>query len=636
MLLLFLSIILSIVVAFLMVTLERMFSDAFVAVNENKESGSVPFGGIGRRIKSVFTSEDGWVKALIVGVSVGFINFVTPKLGWGSAFIALGFMLVMLGITAYLMYWWHQGGSNFKEVLVMSILALLLFFTTKSTAAMAATIFKARFWRLLIMALPNVALIGSISYFVVDALFYNYRKSDGKKSVLYVLAWIAMILAMIMMLSVLVPCFFAIDLGSLKTQTSVAQANSEPGVGEESWLKRLFNGGSCAPRNSGEATSKPTDGPKLSWYGFYNLVMLRDDDASNDYNFGWNCYDESWTAKDYDKEFRNRIKVDPALGAADMAWLDAIVGTRYIGVFYDECNGAWDKAINAAKEGFMKEDPTKLYYPTLDGFFAFLDTAKKVEVKKGSGITDQMYMNPFTKDEVPDVITMKTPDHKGWFLVYTFVIKDCPVEVAYRIECGFQPCNVKKVMNIDPQPQPTAKPTPKPTKTPKPTATPKPTNTPKPTATPTTKPTATPTPKPTKTPKPTATPKPTKDPSQGIPTPGHNDDPGPGPDTNTGTGSQYSSEDQPGNSDYMTYDEYHEQMEELGNAGQNQSSGGDPNTPTVTASPGTNVDNNGDNGTGNGGIDNPTPTQGPVHIIVGGEEQPLPTTPAGEWGGPPD
>ena len=606
--LLFLSIVEFAVVAFLIVTIERMFSRT--AEPDDAE-------------RRLFSDGGEWAPALAIGAIVGAINYVTPKLGNNFAGVAIVLMIIMLALSAGLMYWFHLGGSNAKEVIAMSLLALLFYWTTKSTAAMAVTVCKAKFWRLFINVLPEVVFSGSVGFFIVDALFFNYKKSDKKKTSLRVIAWILMVCVTLSVIGLLAPCFFNSGLG-LDGTSEISQATTTEVGGIAGWFKKYFTGeGSCAPKETAEKTVKePVRLKKRDWYAFYNLAMQNDDDPSNDYNFGWNCYNESWTAEDYDKEFRNRIRIDPALGAADMAWLDAKVGTRYIGVFYDECNGAWDKAINAAKEGFMAKNPDELYYPTIEGFFAYLDSAAKVEVRKYSDIKNQMYMNPFTPSGVPDVITMNTSDHKGWFLVYTFKIKNRKVEVAYRIECGFQPCNVTKVMKIDPSPHPTV--TPKPTATPKPT----PTNTPAPTATPKPTPTPTNTPAPT----PTNTPTPTKDPTVGTsPDPG--DDPGPGEPTSVGVGGGQSSAEEPGSSDTMTQGEYHEAMDELG-----QESGGDPSTPTTTSPPGGTTHDSSEDGTGHGGVDDPTSTHGSSYRPPdGGGPQPISSDPpAGEWGGPPD
>ena len=190
---------------------------------------------------------------------------------------------------------------------------------------------------------------------------------------------------------------------------------------------------------------------EYDWH-FYNLDLQEDNDEDNDFNFGPNPVDKSWTATDYDDDFRTRLAKDPALGAADIAWLDANVGTRFLGEFYESCKHDWAKTINAAKERWT-ENPNE-YSKTLAAYFAYLDKAEISIAKKGHNITDQMYMNPYTTDGVPDIIVLKTKQQDGPFLVYTFKIKGNTFEVEYRIPCQYQPTNVKIVMGIKPQNKP--------------------------------------------------------------------------------------------------------------------------------------------------------------------------------------
>ena len=373
---------------------------------------------------------------------------------------------------------------------------------------------------------------------------------------------------------------------------------------------------------------------------FYNSDIQNNGDAKDDYNFGPKVEEmDIDPAMAADAEFRMRISIDPALGAADMAWFDSIMGTRYLGLFYDECDKEWDKAMNQAKQVWMAK-PDK-YLETKEAFFKFLDSATSVEIRERKGLEDQMYMNPYTVDGVPDIIVMKTSEHTGKFLVYTFTIKETTKkEVAYRLDCGFQPTNVEKVMNIKPkskakkqQAQPvqqqynaeawavynylfnstTITPTPTPTPTPGPGPGPGPTP---------------PTPTPTPTP---PDPNP-KDPTKGTPVL-PNDDPGPGPNTNNPDNPNTSTKENPNNSNNMTPEQYDKTINEMkeANEGPTSKPGGTPNTPTYTPpSSGDNKpkqDNNGDAGTGYGGIDKPT------------EEKPssVSNEPAGDaWDGPPD
>ncbi len=355
------------------------------------------------------------------------------------------------------------------------------------------------------------------------------------------------------------------------------------------------------------------------WYSFYNAWLQTDNDNNNNFNFGPSPFDSQWTAKDYDQEFRVRMINDPALGVGDMAWFDMVLGTYYSETYFDGNANKWAEQINQLKQTYM--DDQEAYYRNLGAFFRFLDAAVSVEVREFTGIEDQMYMNPYTVDNAPYVVVFATDQRQGHFLVYTFDIKGTKVSVCYRIECGFQPCNVVKMMNDvveargygdNPGSDPTP-PGPDPSPTP-----------PGPSPTP---------------PDPTPT-VPQKDPTQGTPV-GRNDTPGPGPNTNNGVGAQTSSADQSTNSGSMTLPEYHETMQDLADTNANQSVGGDANMPSAPPpAASTHVDSNADAGTGHGGADTPTPVSEPVHVEApSGQTETIdntPSDPAGEWGGPPD
>lgn len=372
---------------------------------------------------------------------------------------------------------------------------------------------------------------------------------------------------------------------------------------------------------------EPPAMPASPWH-FFNLDLQGDGIEGNEYNFG-SKPDCEVSPHAMDVAFRNRLNQDPVLGAADMAWFDANLGTRYLGVFYDECDEHWDAAINKAADAWVNNEPEE-YWDVLDAFCGFLDSAVSVEVRHQKDLEDQMYMNPFTVNHVPDVIVFETDEHEGDFLVYTFMIKDTrKVEVAYRIDCGFQPCNVAEVMKIKPKtrsgggggPVPITGGGITPVKTgggPKPGPTPRPTPKPKPT----------PTPGPTP-PGPTPTPKPKKDPTQGTPVL-PNDNSGPGTNNNNPSDPNHSKAEPENASTTMTPQQSDQAVQQMEEANTGNTAGGDPNipsTPPPTAD--TTVHSNADTGTGNGGIDQQTETT---------EKEPeVRNDSSGEtWDGPPE
>lgn len=565
------SIMLTAMVFCIMATIESFF-----------KNGVRPFKKIGEEdgepVRAKLDAES-LIRACIVSVTVGLVNFLTPKVG-GAIWLAPIFLIVMLAISGYLMYLWYKEGSSLKELVAFTVLSLLVYWTTMSTAAAATGITSNGFLTSLFVLIPKLVLVASIGFYLANMCFFERelaeeREDEDKAKLMKVLGWvIAVITAVICILMTI----FGLNWGALKSSPD--------------------------PQNLSAINQ-----PNTTWYRFYNLDLSRDGDPLNDYNFGYNLADfeeGELEASDCDSDLRARTD-DPKYSAAIIAWLDANLGTRFLGTFYDECKGEWASTMNNAAEAWMEDRES--YQQTLDAFFAFLDTADSVELKSGKGIEDQMYMNPHTVSGVPDIIVMKTDHEEGLFLVYTFKIKENTFEVKYRIECGYQPTNVEEVMNITPQENPN-----NPGTTP---SNPTPSN-------------------PTPTPTPT-TPTNPKDPTKGTQgeVVGPNDNPGPGPDTNNGVGSQYSSEQTDDGSIFVpTYDEYKDIVENLEEINEDQKEGGDSNTPTVTPSAGTNVDNNGDKGTGNGSIDTPTQVTKPATTNDG---ESVTSDGAGEaWGGPPD
>ena len=379
-----------------------------------------------------------------------------------------------------------------------------------------------------------------------------------------------------------------------------------------------------------EAKTSEEQTVEYEWH-FYNSELQNDGDAKNDYNFGPNPIYENLSlekvkeaikgkspnasikvsdiisaadAEAINADFKARRREDPALGTTSMAWFDSIMGTRYLGVFYDECDHEWDATMNMAKEKFIADQ--EYYYNTLDAFEAMLDSAE-IEIRYvKSGLTDQMYMNPYTVDNIPDIIVMDTTNHDGWFIVYKPTIKETTTkEIMYRIDCGYQPTNVAKTMNIRSRPNPnngggstTKKTQAQQTQTQQTQQQTTTTNTNNGGGSSTTGGSD-----------PGDKNKPKQDPYNKDKTQGSqvlpNDVTGPGEDTNTGKGSQYSSKDKIGNSNDLTYQEYTDVIKDLEDANKSREAG-DPNTPTSQAPADTTVHSNAENGTGYGGIDAPT------------------------------
>ncbi|MBO4813150.1 hypothetical protein J5491_03330 [Candidatus Saccharibacteria bacterium] len=342
----------------------------------------------------------------------------------------------------------------------------------------------------------------------------------------------------------------------------------------------------------------PTDDPDASnnsavIYHFYNDDLQSDEDATNNYNFGPSGPLDTKKAQ---KNHAKRLKKDTVLLAAAMGWVDANTKTtQFLKKYYDSCNGDWEKAMNKAAKAFYKNP--ELYDKSAKKFIKFLKSADKVFVRDCLNYSSQMYMRPRSNSKgLPEIIALETLLSGGHELVYVFNIDGKSIEVRFRIECGYQPVDVVKVMHIKPQPQPDIDPT---------------------------NPDIDPT-------------NPNIDPTK----PGFNKDPNEAPTKNTepnddpGPGKQTEENKDPNSSDKMTYPEYVKEIDDLKDINKNQKKAGDPNTPSIPKpTEDTVVDNNGDYGYGWGGADDPT-TGVPTAKTEDGTE--INTEPAGRWGGPTD
>lgn len=519
-----------------------------------------------------------WMRAVTIGCVVGIANFLVSG---ADLLLAAVLLIALIAVTGYLVYWWHQEGSELKEMWPFAVVMIPIFLVMKAAAAKVMEIIDQPFWGSVVFVIPTIVVLIAAGLIVAD--FFNFRATE-------------------------------MDVDTSDEGVRTMQLHHIGVVASLAIMAVLIAGVVCNAINWSaiggpeEVHADGTDG--TGWAYFYNEVVRNDDDEDNDFNFG--PKPAANDAEGYDTEFRSRLMEDPALGAADMAWLDAIVGTRYLGEFYESCKGDWAKTINQSKEAFINDQI--LYSNTREAFFKYLDKAT-VSVEEASDLEDQMYMNGYTKDGIPDVIVLKTKNHTGKFLVYTFKIKGNTFKVAYRIECGFQPTNVQKVMGIKPQSTPK--------KTPK-----KPSNPGRGDGSKPSKPS-----KPGKgdNGKPSYNKDPDKAPKENTEP---NDDKGPGPDTNNPDDPRHSTKDTPDSSTSGSYKDYRDNIEKLEETNKDQKTGNDSNKPsTPKPTPDTKVDNNGDKGTGNGGANDPTPVKEKPKDESG---KPIDDKPGEAWEGPSD
>lgn len=313
------------------------------------------------------------------------------------------------------------GGGN-KSVEMIYFIVLELFF------AAAAYVVALALGKLTL--LPKLFLVGTIGFFIFD-------RCHGAKNLRRIVAGLTLA-------AMIVTTGFAADLDG--TLTNVL---SKAGVKVQNTAQKVVDDAKDSV-TANAADSKDTDDEDVDeeadWHYYNDDVQGGDED--DDFNFGPAL--EGDTPEEVDANFRGRIEDDPALGSGAMAWVDYNTKTRYLGTFYESCEHKWAETINTAKDKFIESPET--YANTRKPFFAFLDAAE-VTVEDGEVLEDQMYMNPYTGNEngSPDIIVMKTRNHTGKFLVYTWTIKGEEVSVAFRIDCGGQPTDVGEKMGITPQ-----------------------------------------------------------------------------------------------------------------------------------------------------------------------------------------
>lgn len=495
-----------------------------------------------------------WFFAILAGVIVGMMAYLaTTKLAVLS-------LIVLMALDICLCLWWKRDGSSGGEMVPFIALAVLIWLPANSAAWAIASLTDSTFLTSVITKLPVLVLVASIGFFVIDLFRFRASDVDVQGSELQkrdlAISWVVTGVTILIAVVLMVPC-------------GVAEGRSKIGS---------------------EITA--------DWLHFYNLDSANDDDPDNDFNFGPSAYTEGADAKSVDAEFRRRLKVDPALAAATTATIDAKVGTHYLGEFYESCKDDWVETINSAKERWSSDQ--EAYYKELDAFLGFLDTAE-VEIRDCQSVSDQMWMNPRTVSGDPDVCVLKTDDHSGHELVYTFNLKDNTFEVAFRLECGFQPTDVAEIMGIETQDYTTF-------------------------VTSVTPGGDTPTPD---NPTPSYNKDPSKAPKENTEP---NDDSGSG--SNTSSGGNSSTEEKSTNSNnYSSYDEYRKDMDAMNDANASQKVGGDSNTPSASSG-GANVDSNADAGTGYGGIDKPTEATEPAKEA--GTSDSIDSSPGEVWGGPSD
>ena len=588
-------------------------------------------------IKNV--DDNGWLRAIAFGVIVGIILYVTPKLAGFWLFIAPIFFIVMIGLYVYLAYRWREKGKKFVGILCFALLAGLIYFTAMSTAHMTAACFKLQGgWSNLVTTIPLLLLIAAFFFFILDRIFfYSYEKrmeatndegkvvdeeADARARISRIAGIILAILVTLLLIAALIGGIKGANFNLPSPFDRLAErtaetADTDDTRQQEDVQEALDN------LTVHKLTAEELEQLTLEKYRNISHELLtsslstKDRERTESTGFSDALTFGFTSTKDEDRflELEEEILRNPIYGVTVVnAIRDKKIGSTRIGdlnPWMDEMAQLNEKSGVAYWLERDSESGTIYVTEEYRIYAATLCTWLERLVSQGEQTrttVENWCLNGAARNNDRAGV-LADYQYKKEALVLSYVGKNG--NNIFTI--GFNIHDKRPEFYPDKEPEQPTTPTNPPDD---------PTNPPDDPTDPPDDPTDPPYNKdPSKAPKENTEP---------------NDDPGPGPNTNTGAGSQHSSEDQDTNSDhYQSYDDYRNDINDLEDTNDNQRQGGDSNTPsTQPPSSDTNVDNNGDRGTGNGSIDDPTPTQPPAQGADGtdiSDDQP-----GGAWGGPPD
>lgn len=547
------------------------------------------------------TGFSGWITAIILALLSGVTQKYVGSVGTWSVL----FWLAMLACIGYTAWEFTCAGTEWREwlpfavaIAVMGIPFMAANVTIQKTVLASAGVF----WKSVFDIVSWLLLLAAQAWMLQHLLWR--REWDNWARALGILALIVALLLLI----------FGIEWGALKS------ADTEP-------VKTVTKTQVTEPK---ETKPQETESQETELKYVHDLVLV-DNDPMNDLNFGPDAIltvvnrklaDGKLTKDQVEDCKGDRAKLAELITANDLMdeLMESIHDPAGLAAFWASLSVRLhipfaDDAAMFSFDGEKNMDRTNAMAKVWDAdperferdykkLCQFLARIYSVEIREVKNISNQMYMFGFDVAELPNVVFYESDEDEAIVLVLTWAIKGELVKLEYNTICDFQLINGAEDFGVTPEPKPVNPKQPEPAPVPTPDPTPVP------------------------TPDPTEPTYPPKDPTAGTPV-GGNDTPGPGPDTNNGVGATSSAADSSTNSGSMTATEYSEAMEEHEGVSTGQQVGGDPNTPSTPTPTGANVDNNGDNGTGNGGIDEPTPTIP--------QESEIATDPVGsEWGGPPD
>ncbi|MBR2641318.1 hypothetical protein IKD49_02585 [Candidatus Saccharibacteria bacterium] len=591
----------------------------------DKDKPTTLFGWVVLFFKRTFgnSTQGGRIRALAIGCTIGAINYLNPMLyAWHAAWISVVFFIVMIGLFIYILRLSadeKDGIGAIKDIIPLLAVMIIFYLTMMSVVWMMSTLWDNRFLTGLVTVLPKIMLIFAIFFFIIVLILF-LGSINKKEKVAKGAASVAGLIGAIAIIAMLVSLPWASlktveaaddlkvsaeDLETAQNDLTVNKLTVEEleqlTLGKYANISQVFLDSSLTPQDKARTEST----------GFSDALT-----------FGFTSEDDAGKFLEVQEELlRNPVygvTVAKALSTKKLGdktiaelnpWMTEFIQKNDSGVSY------WLEYRGDDKETIYVTDEYRQYAATICVFLERL-------------VNQGVHAYPTCENwRLND--TVKNNDRAGILAEYQYTKDALILSYITKAQAGNGEMVSVSLFTIgfnihDKRPEFYDK-------TPTPTPIP-------PTPEPTSEPTPTPDITPEPTPEPTPTPPPyNKDPEKAPKENTEpNDDPGPGPDTNNGVGATESPMDLPTNSNHEeSYSDYQEDLSELEKVNNSQQVGGDPNTPsTPKPTSETNVDNNADEGTGNGGIDEPTEITEPAHEAETGN--PINTSPAGQWDGPPD
>lgn len=509
-----------------------------------------PSGHIADSFKHVTTSD--FFVTVIVGLLTGGAFYFVLNYGLVAKIVVL---LVGLVAMSLLVVWWIVEGSDFKEMLpFIGLLAMNVGLV--ATAAVGIAGATGEPWRSVLQILPWLSGIVALAFILYNYFSFHCTTMDSEDGVIKlhrIGAWATLAGAIVLALVLIVVTVVSASSANSTSNT----ASSYAGTGDTG------TGDDTGDTGTGDDTGEKSGMKEIQYLDcvhFRNSDLQNDSDKSNDYNLGYDHWEPGRSVDYYVSDRKtaysgeNGEKIDTLLLAEMLLNYDKYLKQDNAKDLLYICTDG--KALKALGTVNAVSQALSTNQELLDKAIALVDSTQvkaKSRIEKLK-IQDQVYVQPDSLLGRPKLVVYKSDVKEDWCLIDTFEIKGKKIEIAYRIRCGYQTCNVAKVYGLG-KVTPTK---PKPPKKPE---------------------------KPGKggsdKPKPKPKDKPKKDQTKRSALP--NDKKGPGKNTIDPKDYEHSSEDTGDSTTSTTPEQYHNDNKDKGDAGKNQNTGGgstDPSTDT--------------------------------------------------------